>query len=576
VSDTDIQRRLAAILAADVVGYSKMMGEDEAGTLAAVRKLRAEVIEPKIAEHQGRLFKTTGDGFLAEFPSVVNAVACAAAIQTAMAGRNADQPQDRQLQLRIGVNLGDIIAEADDLFGDGVNVAARLEGLASPGGVVISGAAYDQIGTRLGLKFEDMGGQTLKNIASPVRAYRIGDEAGAADPGSAATLTRKVSVAVLPFDNMSGDPGQQYISDGITEDITTELARFSGLTVASRLAAFHYGGKGKSPVEAARPLGVAYVVEGSVRKSGSRLRITAQLIDARTGNHVWADRYDRDLADVFAVEDEVVTAIVSMLEGRMATAEAAVARTKPTNNWSAYDFFLQGRELCNRNRDSEAVPFLNKAVSIDPQFALAHAWLAIALTVSNVYSRASDPSFATRANDAADRALELDTNDAASQWAKAMVLLWRGDNVRARPYFERALALNPSDIQIQGDYASWQRESESPEKALATIDKLISKGPFVPEWFTIVRGLALFDLTRYVEAIDCFENLPSHSVEAWLCLVAACAQIGDVSGTEKALSKLVALRPDLTLNKVANLYGYKTPDRQEHLVTALRKAGLPE
>jgi adenylate cyclase len=291
---------------------------------------------------------------MVEFPSVVNAVACAVAIQKAMAAHNADLPEDRLIQLRIGVNLGDVIAEGGDLFGDGVNVAARLEGLAEPGGVVVSAMVKDNVGTRLDFQFDDMGGHQLKNIEAPVRAYRVGDGVERAKPGSTAAPDRKASAAVLPFDNLSGDQSQQYISDGITEDITTELARFSRLTVASRLAAFHYGGKGKNPVEAARALGVASVVEGSVRKSGSRLRITAQLIDARTGSHVWADRYDRDLADVFAVQDEVVAAIVSMLEGRMATAEAAVARAKPTASWSAYDYFLQGRELCNRNREPQS------------------------------------------------------------------------------------------------------------------------------------------------------------------------------------------------------------------------------
>ncbi len=406
------------------------------------------------------------------------------------------------------------------------------------------------------------------------------DGSGPSDPASPAATGQpaqsRPSIAVLPFDNLSGDSGQQYISDGITEDITIELARFRGLTVASRLAAFHYGGKGKSPVEAARALGVAYVVEGSVRKSGSRLRITAQLIDAKTGSHVWADRYDRDLADVFAVQDEVVAAIVSMLEGRMAAAEAAIARAKPTASWSAYDYFLQGRELCNSNRELEAVPFLAKAVSIDSKFAVAHAWLATALLLSNLYANTAAPSLIAQADAAAGRALELDANDAASQWAKAMVLFYRGDNAGARPYFERALALNPADIQIQGDYANWQRSSGTPAKALATIDRLIAQGPFVPDWFATVRGLTLFDLKRYAEAVESFQSLPPHYIEAWLFLAAACAQIDDANGAEQALARLRELRPGLSLKDVARFKNYDDPELQEHFVEALRKAGLPE
>jgi len=576
VSGKPVQRHLAAILVADVVGYSRLMEADETGTLAALKERRAGILEPVVKAHGGRVVKVMGDGVLVEFASAVKAVEAALELQEKFAKANEGINDDRRILLRIGINLGDVIGEGSDIYGDGVNIAARLEALAKPGGICVSRNVHEQVATKVAAAFEDLGEQQLKNIAAPMRAYRIGDDVEGAKPGSIAAANRKVSIAVLPFDNLSGDPSQQYISDGITEDITTELARFSGLTVASRHAAFHYGGKGKSPVEAARTLGVAYVVEGSVRKSGSRLRITAQLIDARTGSHVWADRYDRDLADVFAVQDEVVAAIVSMLEGRMATAEAAAARAKPTASWSAYDYFLQGRELCNHNRQPEAVPFLIKAVSIDPQFALAHAWLAIAYLLSNFYSYPTDLSLTTQADAAASRALELDANDAASQWAKAMVFFYCGESARARPYFERALALNPSDIQIQGDYANWQRVSESPEKALATIDRLIAQGPFVPDWFAVVRGHTLFDLKRYREAIESFQNLPPHHVEAWCYLAAAFAQIGDTNGAEQALSKLLELHPDISMKVVTSFRRYEDPDMHAPLVSALRKAGLPE
>jgi adenylate cyclase len=452
-----------------------------------------------------------------------------------------------------------------------VNIASRLEAIAEPGGICISAKMHDEVRGKVDAAFDDLGERQLKNIAQPVRAYRwsVGLEAAAdaAHPGG------KLSIAVLPFDNMSGDPGQQYISDGITEDITTELARFSGLTVASRLAAFHHGGKGKSPVEAARALGVAYVVEGSVRKAGPRLRIAAQLIDARTGNHVWAERYDRDARDIFAIQDQVVASIVSMLEGRMVAVEAAIARAKPTASWSAYDHFLQGRELCSRYREPEAVPFFAKAVAIDPQFALAYAWLSLSLTLANIY--AIDPSRMVEADRAANRALELDVNDAVSHWAKAMVLFWSGDHERARSYFERAIALNPADIQIQGDYANWQRVSGNPAKALTTIERLIGQGPYVPEWFASVRGLVQFDLERYAEAVEAFENLPLHYLNGLLYLAAARAHIGDRLGAAQVIAKLRMSRPDFSLRDVGSVIRYRDPEPLERLVDGLRRAGLP-
>jgi adenylate cyclase len=573
MTDKSVQRRLAAILAADVVGYSRLMGQDEVGTLTAVRNLRAEVLEPGIAEHQGRLFKSMGDGFLAEFPSVVNAVACAAAIQKVMAVRNRDLPGNLATQLRIGVNLGDVIAEGGDVFGDGVNVAVRIEGLASAGGVAITGMVHDSVGSRLDLSFEDMGEHKLKNIAQSVRVYRLSSLSGtAARPAMAEGL--RPSIAVLPFANMSGDPGQQYISDGITEDIITELARFRGLSVVARHASFHLANKGKSLADVAQELDVAYIVEGSLRKLGDRIRITAQLVDARSGNHVWADRYDRDARDVFAIQDHVVASIVTMLEGRMYAAEADKARRKPTTNWSAYDCVLQGRDLCNDHREPEAVPLLERAIATDPHFALAHAWLAIALTINNVILL--DESQMAKADRASARALELDASDATSHWARALYLFWTGDHDRSRLHFDRALTLNPADIQIKGDYANWQRASGRPADALATIDAAIGLGPFVPQWFTAVRGQTLFDLARYAEAVEALESVPVHYSSGFLYLAAARAQLGDSVGATEIVDRVKFVKPDLSLQNVIQVLQYARPDSRQHLLDALRKAGLPE
>jgi adenylate cyclase len=573
VVEKSIERRLAAILAADVVGYSRLMGADEDGTLTIVRNLRAEVIEPRIGEHQGRLFKSMGDGFLAEFPSVVKAVACAVALQNDMAARNAELPTERAIQLRIGVNLGDVIAEDGDVFGDGVNIAARVEGLAPPGGIAVTAMVHDNVGSRLDLSFEDMGERQLKNIAQPVRVYTVGAPSRTSVRPTAVEGI-KPSIAVLPFTNMSGDPGQQYMSDGITEDIITELARFRGLSVVARHASFHFANKGNSQIEVARQLGVAYVVEGSLRKLGDRIRITAQLVDAVTGNHVWADRYDRDAQDIFAIQDLVVSAIVTMLEGRLSAAEAAKAHAKPTTNWSAYDCLLQGRNLCDHQRDAEAVPILERAIATDPHFALAHAWLAIALTMSNVILL--DDEQKAKAERASKQALELDANDATSHWARALYYLWTGDHDRSRFHFERALTLNPADMQIKGDYANWQRASGRPADALATIDAAIGLGPFVPDWFAAVRGLTLFDLARYADAVDALESVPAQRSSGLLYLAAARAQLGDLAGAGKVIANVKMLRPDLSLQNVIQIVHYARPEAQQHLIDALRKAGLPE
>ena len=314
-----------------------------------------------------------------EFSSAVNAVEAAVELQAKMAEANQSVTEHRRILLRIGINLGDVIGEGSDIYGDGVNIAARLEALAEPGGVCVSAKVHEELRGKGDAAFEDMGEVELKNIVRPVRVYRVGTSTGQVGGRAATTSTARPSIAVLPFDNLSGDPSQQYLSDGITEDITTELSRFRNLTVAARHASFHLARMGINPMQAARDLGANYVIEGSVRKAGERIRITAQLIDARTGNHVWAERYDRECHDIFAVQDEVVAAIVTTLEGRMVAAAALQVRKRPTSSWTAYDFFLQGRELADANMEKEAVPLFSRATAIDPDFAHAHAWLAIAL-----------------------------------------------------------------------------------------------------------------------------------------------------------------------------------------------------
>ena len=383
MSGERVERRLAAILAADVAGYSRLMGRDEAGTLARLRAHRRELIDPKIVEHKGRIVKTTGDGILIEFPSVVEAVACAVAVQRGMGERNARTAEDQRIVFRVGVNLGDVIVEADDIHGDGVNVAARLESVAAPGGISVSAIVHDQVRDRLDLAFDDMGEQSLKNIARPLRVYQVRLAAAITpritqtETAPMLTLPGKPSIAVLPFANMSGDTDQEYFADGMAEEITTALSRVRSFFVIARNSSFTYKGRAVDVREVGRELGVRYVVEGSVRREGNRIRITAQLIDAETGNHIWAERYDRDLADIFAVQDEITRAMVTALAPAISQAEQQRALQRPPDTLSAWEAYQRALSHWSKFDDlSTAREFLQRAVALDPHFASAHAMLA--------------------------------------------------------------------------------------------------------------------------------------------------------------------------------------------------------
>ncbi len=568
-------RRLAAILVADVAGYSRLMEADEAGTMAAIRQRRAEIIEPVVARHSGRVISVAGDGVLVEFSSAVAAVEAALDLQDGFATVNGELCDERRMRLRIGINLGEVVGEGADIYGSGVNIAARLEQLCEPDFVHVSAKVRDEVEGKSNIRFDDLGQHALKNIAEPVKVFaarRSGEERVAAR--GLAGKSARPSIAVLPFANMSGDASQQYLADGITEDLTTELSRFRGLEVTSRLAAFHFAGQGLGPEAVARQLGVGNFVEGSVRKMGPRIRVTAQLIDAKSGSHVWAERYDRDAQDIFAVQDEVVAAIVASLEGRVTAAGAASARKKPTASWSAYDCLLQGREFANEYREPEAIPHFRRAIAIDPSFALAHAWLAVALTISDMIL--AEDGQLSEADAASLRALTLDEGDATAHYARALFLHWSGEYERAGQHFERAMRLNPSDVLIQGDYANWQRMSGREVGALATIDRAIALGPFVPRWFSAVRGEVLFDQRRYQEALVALQGVPEHYVSGRLHLAAARAMLGDKAGATAELGRALALRPGLSLENVSRRFRYLNKDAQEHFIGALRLAGMGE
>jgi len=573
MSEERFQRRLAAITVADVVGYSRLMEADEAGTLAALKERRKAILEPIVRARGGRVVKVMGDGVLIEFASALNAVNAALELQGKMAEANEALPDNRHIVLRIGINLGDVIGEGTDIYGDGVNIAARLEALAEPGGLCISGKVHDEVRGKIDLAFADLGEQKLKNIARPVRVYRATAGAGQSDAPRAVTPAAKPSIAVLPFDNLSGDPGQQYLSDGITEDITTALSRFRNLSVAARHASFHLAAKGVNAMQAARDLGVNYFVAGSVQKTGERIRIAAQLVDARTANHVWAERYDREARDIFTVQDEVVAAIVTTLEGRMVAAAAVEVRKRPTSSWTAYDFFLKGRELADA-MDKESVTYFARAAEIDPEFAQAHAWLAMALLGSywvDADRRTLDESFL-----AAQKALELDSNDPTTHHAVGMVMCWLRQFEPAGIHFDRAITLNPVDAQIRADRANWLRFSGQPEEALAAIDDALQRSPFPPQWFWGIRGGIMLELKRYGKAIEAFGNIPRKDHVTWVQLAAAHAHLGDSASATRALTKARELRPTISSHELIAVLPYVNQEPLDHLLEGLRKAGWTE
>jgi adenylate cyclase len=451
-----MERRLTAILAADVVGYSRLMGANESGTLAALDTLRSDFVNPKISEHQGRIVKLTGDGMLVEFPSVVNAVACATELQRGIRKRNAGVPQEHRIEFRMGVNVGDVIVQGEDIFGDGVNVAARLESIAPVGGIAVSQSVRDHIGKRLDLIFEDLGERRLKNIEGPIRVYSISlDQPSPRETGNTASVPReeRPSIAVLPFINMSGDPEQEYFSDGITEDIITDLSKVSGLFVVARNTAFTYKGKAVDAPQAAKHLGVNFILEGSVRKAGARVRVTGQLIHGKDGGHVWADRYDRDLTDIFAIQDEITHAIVEQLKVKLLPQEKKSIGQAPTGNVEAYTYYLRGRQFMQRHSKSNyqlARRMFAKAVELDPLYARAYAGIADCdsfLFLHYHLEATVDSILATSA-----KALGIDDKVAEAHASRGLALSLGQRYEEATAEFEEAIALDPNAFEAHYFY----------------------------------------------------------------------------------------------------------------------------
>jgi adenylate cyclase len=584
MESTRNDRRLAAIMAADMVGFSRLMEADERGTLARLRTHRLELVDPVIAKNHGNIIKTTGDGMLVEFQSVADAVECAAEIQRRMTRRNADVSPARWLQFRIGINLGDVIDEEGDIFGDGVNVAARLQALAEPNGICVSAAVRDQVGDRLDVAFEDLGEQTVKNIARPIRVFRVLLERGArpaASTGeSGADTTQKPSLVVLPFVNMSGDAEQEFFVDGLTEDIITELSRFRDLLVISRNSAFVHKGKSVKVREVAREFGVHYVVEGSVRKAGDRVRVTVQLIDGETDRHIWAERYDRKLEDIFAIQDEVTSAIAGTLPGRIEAAGQDRAKRKPPQSMAAYEYVLTGKVLHHRSTredNAEAQRMLDRAIALEPKYAHAHAWRACVLAQTWVYDWCHDRKDTWKeVVDEAHVALALDDNDSDVHRVLAAVNLALDEHEKAKYHQERALGLNPNNDLIlvqQGELLTWLGR---PEDGIEWIRKAMRVNPYHPERFWNHLGRAHYMAKQYSEAVAALSRIARPDYTHHALLAAALAQMGDRTAAAAHAQEVVREVPDYSVRRFMATLHYTQEGDRNHLRDALVKAGLPE
>ncbi|WP_192356084.1 adenylate/guanylate cyclase domain-containing protein [Mesorhizobium mediterraneum] len=573
-----MEQRLAAILAADMAGYSRLMEADESGTLARLRTHRIELVDPAIAKNKGRIIKTTGDGMLVEFQSVTDAVKCAVEIQQRMKRRNSDVPQERRIEFRIGINLGDIIFDDEDIFGDGVNIASRIEQLADVGGICVTAAVATQIADRLEIAMEDLGEKTLKNISRPVRLYRIGFDSPVLPEVEAKRSISKPSIVVLPFNNMSGDPEQEFFADGLTEDIITELSRHHELFVISRNSSFVYKNRAVNVREVAEKLDVQYLVEGSVRKIGDRVRVTVQLIDTANDAHIWADKYDRKLDDIFAIQDEVTAAIAATLPGRVEAAQRdQLARAKPAN-MAAYECVLAAKVLHHRSTiaDNErAQTLIDRAVALDPDYAHAHAWRACILGQAWVHNWCEDRDAVW--NDimaALDRALALDDNDADVHRILAAVNVNNNELTTARYHQERALALNPNyDLVVvqQGELLTWLGR---PEEGIEWIRKAMQLNPHHPERFWSHLGKAHFAARQYGEAIESFMHLSTMDSVQHAFAAACYGWLGDEIAAAAHLGKIRTLDPQFDLDSFIATLHYAQESDVQHVREGLLKAGI--
>jgi adenylate cyclase len=581
VTEQRVQRRLAAILAADVVGYSALMERDEEATYAEFERLKRELIEPSLARHEGRLIKTTGDGALVEFASPLAAVRCAVEIQDHLASGSSP------LRLRVGLNLGDVIVGQDgELYGDGINIAVRLEGIADPGGILISEKVYDEIEGKLDAVFEDRGEQQLKNISKPVRAYALcaGAHSAPIDKLRAALpLPDKPSIAVLPFENMSGDPEQEYFADGMVEEITTALSRFKWLFVIARNSTFTFKGKAVDIKEVGRRLGVRYVLEGSVRKASGKVRITGQLIDAVTGTHIWADRFERDLTDVFALQDEVTVAVVTAIQPKLLQREIATATRRRPENLTAYDYYLRAVQqfyLATREGLAEAIRLAHRALELDPRFGSVAALAGRFHLVNVLLGYAADPQFDRKEAVRLVRlAMSIDDGDPDTLAAASVITAFTvGDCESAIELADRAVALNPNSYWAWNARGWVYRNAGLPEEAVRSFERAIPMSPIDPLLHGAFIGMAqvLVELRRFDEAIVAVKKALRQNTSnsaAYRCLTSAFAHLGRDAEAREAAARLLETDPAFT---ISSWIARGAQSKMKLLIEGLRKAGLPE
>jgi adenylate cyclase len=582
-------RRLAAILASDVAGYSRLMEEDEAGTLAVLKAHHTELIAPQIDRHHGRIVKLMGDGALVEFASVVEAVNCAVAIQRGMAERNLGLPENRRMDLRIGVHLGDVIVDDQDIYGDGVNVAARLESIADPGGICLSQQAYDQVDTKIDLPVEDLGPREFKNIARLIHAYRLllGSPGGSPRDAAAevALPPNKPSIAVLPFDNMSGDPDQEYFADGLTEDIITALSSWRWFPVIARHSTFAYKRTTKPLLEIAQELRARYVLEGSVRKLGERVRITVQLIDAMTDHHIWAKRYDRDIRDIFALQDEITASVVVSIEPELGRAERKRAMHKRVENLDAWDLTLRAQAHVfqfTKNDNMLAFDFLKKALELEPDSAYAMSMLALCHYKDAILGFSSDRDGSlVAARKAAERAVALDDRDWLAQGVLGITLVWTERAFeRALEHEEEAIALNPSSTWGRAFLSCVLEFGGSPDRAIPELHTALALDPHSPLATFIYSDLAIcyFLLRSFDDAISNAKraiDISPANVRARQRLVASLAQAGRIDEARASYGELIRRQPGFSIAYIDQTYPFKFPEDRALFVEGLHAAGLP-
>ena len=591
MSGERVERRLVAILAADVAGYSRLMGTDEEGTLARLKAIRKTLVDPAIASHRGRIVKTTGDGMLVEFASAVDAVRGAVEVQRRMAEHNAAGPQDQNIEFRIGIHVGDIIFDDNDIFGDGVNIAARLEGIAEPGGICLSDDAQRQIRTRVDIAFDDIGPQTLKNIAEPMRAWRakVGTSSASAlhtSSSQALALPDKPSIAVLPFQNMSGDAEQDYFADGVVEEIITALSHFQQLFVIARNSSFTYKGRAADVKQVGRELGVRYVLEGSVRKAANRVRITAQLIDAIGGAHLWAGRIDGTFDDIFNLQDQVTEKVVGAIAPKIEQAEIERTRHKPTISFDAYDYYLQAMMYFNQwtsDSISEALRLFYKAIELDPGFATAHglaAWCYVRRRLSG-WMKAPLQEM-PELERLARRAGELANDDAVALYSGGWALVQVPGYVEeGAAMIDRALTLNPN-MTSAWLLSGWTKlYLGEPDQAIDSFDHAIRLNPLDPLMARMQTGAAAaqFLAGRYEQAFERADRaLQQHPNDLPLLRVAAAshALAGQIAEAQEVIARVRQIDPESRLAKVAAQAPFRRPEDISKYMDGLRKAGLPQ